>query len=101
MKELSNFPFSSKSLTFLENLGLSSIWNFLFFKKKIEVELIYNIVLLIISSVQQSGTYIHFQILFHFSLLQDIECSCFYYIVNSYLFILCIECVSANPISSV
>ena len=49
------------------------------FKKKIEVQLIYDVVL--VSSAQQSDSVTHvyisilFQILFHYSLLQDIEYS--------------------------
>ena len=50
----------------------------------IEVELIYNVVL--VSSVQQSDSVIHiyilFQILFHYRLLQDIEYSSLCYIYS-------------------
>ena len=61
-------------------------------KKKIELELIYNIVLVL--GVQQSDSesviymYIHIymKILFHYKLLQDIECTSLCYTVNPHCF---------------
>ena len=52
----------------------------------IEIELIYNVVL--VSGVQQSDSVIHISILlnilFHYGLLQDIECSSLCYMVGLY-----------------
>ena len=47
---------------------------------KIEVQLIYNVVL--ISGVQQSDSVVHIYILFHYSLLQDTEYSSLCYTVG-------------------